>query len=98
MRSDLIPDVAATWHPIVPGTDTAVMLALAHVLVTEGLHDTAFLDRYCVGADRLIAYVLGDDDGQPKTPEWAARDLRHPARRRSATSRAAWPSTARWSP
>ncbi len=71
LRSDLIPEVAATWHPIVPGTDTAVMLALAHVVVTEGRHDTAFLDRYCVGGDRLIAYVLGEEDGQPKSPEWA---------------------------
>ena len=36
LRSDLCPSVAATWHPIVPGTDTAVMLALAYVIVTEG--------------------------------------------------------------
>ncbi|MDZ4827406.1 MAG: molybdopterin-dependent oxidoreductase, partial [Actinomycetota bacterium] len=88
LRSDLIPEVAATWHPIVPGTDTAVMLALAHVVVTLGLHDTAFLDRYCVGGDRLIAYVLGEEDGQPKSPEWAetisgipAETLRDLARR-----------------
>ena len=71
LRSDLPKDVNATWHPVVPGTDTAVMLALAHVLVTEGLHDTEFLDNYTVGADRLIAYVLGEEDGQPKSPEWA---------------------------
>jgi biotin/methionine sulfoxide reductase len=72
LRSDLPPTVAATWHPVVPGTDTAAMLALAHVLVTEGLHDTDFLERYTVGADRLIAYVVGASDGQPKSPEWAA--------------------------
>jgi biotin/methionine sulfoxide reductase len=71
LRSDLPPDVQATWHPVIPGTDTAMMLALAHVLVTEGLHDTEFLDKYTVGADRLIAYVLGEEDGQPKSPEWA---------------------------
>ncbi|MEY2405074.1 MAG: biotin/methionine sulfoxide reductase [Acidimicrobiaceae bacterium] len=71
LRSDLPDDVHATWHPVIPGTDTAVMLALAHVLVTEGLHDTEFLDTYTVGADRLIAYVLGEEDGRPKTPEWA---------------------------
>jgi biotin/methionine sulfoxide reductase len=71
LRSDLPGDVAATWHPVVPGTDTAVMLALAHVLVSEGLHDVDFLERYTVGADRLIAYILGESDGQPKTPEWA---------------------------
>src|SRR5207253_2574973 len=34
---------------------------------------TAFLDRYCTGADRLIAYIVGDEDGQPKDPDWAAR-------------------------
>jgi biotin/methionine sulfoxide reductase len=71
LRSDLPSEVDATWHPVIPGSDTAVMLAIAHVLVTEGLHDRAFLDRYCVGADRLIAYVVGDVDGQPKDPEWA---------------------------
>jgi biotin/methionine sulfoxide reductase len=71
LRTDLPPDVSARWHAVVPGTDTAIMLALAYVLVTDGLHDNDFLDRYCVGADRLIAYVLGEVDGQPKDPEWA---------------------------
>jgi biotin/methionine sulfoxide reductase len=72
LRTDLAPEVAATWHPVVPGTDVAVMLALVHVLVTEDLHDAAFLERYCVGAERLIAYVLGEEDGVAKDPEWAA--------------------------
>jgi biotin/methionine sulfoxide reductase len=71
LRSDLVPDIGAAWHPIVPGTDTAVMLALAHVLVREGLYDAAFCERYCVGTERLIAYVLGEADGHAKTPEWA---------------------------
>jgi len=71
LRSDLPHEVHATWHASVPGTDTAIMLALAHVLVSEHLHDVAFLERYTVGADRLIAYVLGDADGQAKSPEWA---------------------------
>ena len=72
LRSDLPDEVAATWHPVVPGTDVAVMLGLAHVLVTEGLHDIAFLDRYTAGADRLIDYVTGRADRQPKDPAWAA--------------------------
>ena len=71
LRSDLPPAVGATWHPIVPGTDVAVMLALAHVVVSERLHDTAFLDNYTVGAERVIDYVLGNEDGVAKTPEWA---------------------------
>ena len=73
LRTDLPPDVRPTWHPVVPGTDVAVMLALAHVLVTEGLHDRDFLDRCTVGADRLVAYVVGEEDGTAKTPEWAER-------------------------
>ena len=71
LRSDLPDDVAATWQPIVPGTDVAVMLALAHVVISEGLHDVEFLERYTVGAERLVDYVLGAEDGVAKTPEWA---------------------------
>ena len=60
------------WIPSRPNTDTAVMLGLAHVLETEGLADRAFLDRYATGYDRFRAYLTGDADGTPKTPEWAA--------------------------
>jgi len=73
MRDDIPDLVAPEWLPIVPGTDVAVMLALAHTLVDEGLHDRAFLDRYCVGFDRFERYLRGVDDGCPKTPEWAER-------------------------
>ena len=72
LRDDLPEFVDAEWHPLVPGTDVAVMLALAHVLIAENVHDRAFLDRYCVGFDHFERYVLGLDDGCPKSPEWAA--------------------------
>jgi biotin/methionine sulfoxide reductase len=48
-----------------PATDTAVMLALCQVLVSEDLADRAFIARYCAGADRFIASLEG------RTPEWA---------------------------
>jgi len=48
LRDDLPGFVSAEWLSIVPGTDVAVMLALAQTLVSEGLHDRAFLARYCV--------------------------------------------------
>jgi biotin/methionine sulfoxide reductase len=56
-----------------------VMLALAHTLIAEGLHNRAFLDRYCVGYEPFERYVLGLDDGQPKSPEWAERLSEVPA-------------------
>lgn len=72
LRTDLPPEVGATWHPIVPGTDTAVMLALGHTLVVEGLHDADFLDRYTSGSQAFLDYLLGHEDGQPKDASWAA--------------------------
>jgi biotin/methionine sulfoxide reductase len=73
LRDDAPAPLRTRWHPLRPGTDTAVMLGLAHTLVTEGLHDVAFLDRYCAGVDRFLDYLLGAADGQPKDAEWAAR-------------------------
>ncbi len=72
LRDDLPEFVNAQWLPIVPGTDVAMMLALAHVLIEEGLHDRDFLERCCAGYLRFERYVRGADDGLAKTPEWAA--------------------------
>ena len=60
------------WLPVPPGSDTALMLALAWVLETEGLTNRDFLERCTVGFERFRPYLMGDTDGVPKTPEWAA--------------------------
>lgn len=73
------------WVPIVPGTDAALVAGMAYVMITENLHDQAFLDKYCVGFDEKTlpasapknghykAYILGQgEDGIEKTPQWAA--------------------------
>ena len=72
LRSDLLDRVGADWLAIRPNTDVALMLALAHVLISEDLYDRDFLDRYTVGFDRFAAYLSGETDGVAKTPEWAA--------------------------
>src|ERR1017187_4785597 len=36
-----------------PGSDTALALAMMHVIVGEGLHDAAYVDRYTEGFDAL---------------------------------------------
>ena len=53
LRDDTTGD--CEWLAPVPGTDVAIMLALAHVLATEGLADRDFLDTYCTGYDRVRA-------------------------------------------
>jgi biotin/methionine sulfoxide reductase len=80
-RADAPAFLGAEWWPIRPNTDTALLLAAAHVLLTEKRHDQAFLARYCVGFDRLADYLRGAADGQPKTPEWAAPICGIPAER-----------------
>lgn len=60
------------WLPLRPASDTALMLALAHVIEEEGLTDRAFLSRCTVGFERFRPYLMGETDGQPKSPEWAS--------------------------
>ena len=83
--------IADEWIPCRPGTDGALLEALAYVMIDEGLQDQEFLDKYCLGfdADHMPAdaktdenfkdYILGAYDGQPKTPEWASAICGTPA-------------------
>ncbi len=72
-RSNTARELEAEWIPVLPGTDVALMMAVLYVLLQEGLVDRPFITRYSVGFDDLEDHVLGRDDGQPKTPEWASR-------------------------
>ena len=81
IRDDFPADLSVDWIAPRPGTDVALMLALAHTLVTEGLCDRAFLDRYCEGFERFEPYVLGTTDSSPKSAEWASAITQLPATR-----------------
>jgi anaerobic dimethyl sulfoxide reductase subunit A len=76
--------LADEWIPVRPGTDTALLLGLAHTIIVNGWQDQAFLDRYCVGFDadhmpngvpagqNFKDYVLGRADGTVKSAVWAS--------------------------
>ena len=57
---------ADLWLPLRPGSDTALSLAMLHVLIFENLYDAAFVQNWCVGWDELVEHM------KPYTPEWAA--------------------------
>ncbi len=63
----------AEWVKIIPGTDTALFLAMCYQLYTTGRHDQAYLDKYTVGFTKFLPYLLGEDGTPAKTPAWAAK-------------------------
>ncbi len=75
--------LADEWIPIRPGTDVAMMSAMAYVMIKENLYDAEFVKKGCIGFDRTQMpdgakdaetykdYILGTQSGIPKTPDWA---------------------------
>lgn len=53
------------WLPIRPGTDAALALAMAHVIINEGIYDGKFVEKWTIGFNRLKAHV------SDFTPAWA---------------------------
>ena len=65
-RVDVDSDIAPRWMPVRPNSDTALLLALCHVLHRDGLVDSAFVERYAVGYGEFVAYLDGQADGVVK--------------------------------
>lgn len=72
LRDDADKILQARWMPVIPGTDTALMMGLAHCLIEEGLVDEVFVATYTTGYAHLQAYLLGKQDGIVKDAAWAA--------------------------
>jgi anaerobic dimethyl sulfoxide reductase subunit A len=70
-RSASVARLGTQWIPVRPGTDTALMMAVLYVLLDEKLIDTAFVEKYSVGFDKLERHVLGLAGAEARTPQWA---------------------------
>lgn len=81
-KNDTVLALDAQWIPIRPATDSALADAMAYFIIKEGLQDQGFLDTCCLGFDaahmpegvdpslNCLSYLMGENDGIPKTPEW----------------------------
>ncbi len=80
-RRTITSRVLADEHIFIrPSTDTAALIAMAQVIVSQNLHDQAYCDRHVLGfdstglpdgAESYRSYIMGERDGIAKTPEWA---------------------------
>lgn len=99
-QSETAMNLADEWVPIRPGTDAALVAGMAHVMISENLHDKEFLDTYCSGFDEAHmpegapanmsyeSYIMGrGEDCVEKTPEWAAQITGYPAEKIRALAR-----------
>ena len=68
------------WFAPKPTTSVAMAMAVAYVWIKEDLYDKEYVKRHTVGFDKWKAYLLGDDDGIPKTPEWQEAETGVPAK------------------
>ena len=58
------------WIAPRPGTDAALAAAIMYVWVREDLYDKEYVRTRTTGFEQWRDYLLGKDDGTPKTPEW----------------------------
>ena len=78
------PHVEAAFHlPVLPGSNVAFVNALTHVIVTEGLHDMAFLTERCENVEDYLSFIADASNSPETTAEAtgiAPEDLRAAAR------------------
>lgn len=72
VQSDTTRELNAEWLAPRPYTDSAIIIGLAHTLLTEKLHNTDFLTTYTVGFEKFADYLNGTEDGIVKDADWAS--------------------------
>ena len=69
-----LAEMSDLYLPLRVGTDVALLLGMAHVIVRENLLDHKFIEERTTGIDEYIAHV------KQFTPEWASEITGVPAK------------------
>lgn len=73
LKNDAATELKAQWLAPRPGSDTALMMGMAHTLLVENLYDQNFINNYTVGFKQVSDYLLGKSDGVIKDASWAEK-------------------------
>lgn len=77
---------ADTWYRIKPGTDGALAMAMLNVIVKDELYDKEFVDKWCVGFEKLRQRVQGwPPERAEKITEIGAEEIKEIARTYATT-------------
>ena len=68
------------WIAPRPTTSPALAIAIAYVWIDENLYDKDYVETRTKGFDKWKAYIMGDEDDLPKTPEWGEEETGIPAK------------------
>ena len=68
------------WIAPRPTTSPALAIAIAYVWINENLYDREYVETRTKGFDKWKAYIMGDEDGKPKSPEWGEDETGIPAK------------------
>lgn len=64
-RLSVISSKADEWHPVKPGGDLPLLMAMCHVMIEENLYDKDFISKHTSGFEAFAQSV------KACTPEWA---------------------------
>lgn len=78
---------ADKWITPLPNTDAALWLGIAYTWIDEGTYDKDYVATHTDGFDWFERYVMGGEDGVPKTPKWAESKCGVPAAEIKALAR-----------
>ena len=80
---------ADIWLQLRPGTDAALGLGFINVIISEGLYDKEFVEKWCIGFDELKARAAEYDLDTVEKITWVPKEKIREAARLYATSKPA---------